>query len=70
VIVDIRTRPIAHSAWPLHPRDIISIKGRVSRAPRPKIAGELVERLRLLRVKRFTRGDNDKQNCAKNLHIF
>jgi len=24
----------------------------------------------LLRVKRFTRGDNDKQNCAKNLHIF
>ena len=46
VTVDRSARPIARSARPLDPIHIIARERRILRAPRPKIAGQLFERLR------------------------
>ena len=39
-------RPIANAAGPLHSIHIVAREGRVLRAPRPEVSGELVERFR------------------------
>src|SRR5205823_5220098 len=70
LIVDLRARPIAHSARALDSIHIIAGEGRVSCAPGPKIRREFIERIALLRVNWFDRNDNDKQNCPKNFHVL
>jgi len=68
--VDLGTRPIAHSARTLDSTDIIARERRISRAPGPKISGEFVERIGLLRLKHFASGDNDQHDRAKGFHVL